>query len=327
MRATLSLFRREFAAYFTSPIGYVALFGFLVLTGLQFNLALTLLNESGPRGVEYPMQVLLGGSEIAGPAQTAGIFFWGLFPAVTGIITMRLLAEERGSGTLEMLLTAPIRDWQVVLAKFAACFGFYVTLWLPTLIYLPVLLDIHAEWREVVSVWVILLVAGLFQLAIATVLMMLNVTPWSWLPMGVIGAVCTGLGWYLHLANDPEKVLTLSFGIDPYPALTSYIGVLLAGAMFLSIGLFVSSLVKSQLVAWMLALLLGLAFVLPSLLKWWFDTGSQEYGYVYFISVPEHFRRDFTRGIIDSRPLVLYGSVTLLCLFLTVRSLEAKRMK
>ena len=147
MRPTLSLFRREFSAYFTGPVGYVALFGFLLLTGLQFNLALSLLNERGPRGVEYPMQVFLGGADTPTLAQIAGVLFWGLFPAVTGIITMRLLAEERGSGTLEMLLTAPIRDWQVVFAKFAACFAFYLILWLPTLAYLPVLLDLHAEWK------------------------------------------------------------------------------------------------------------------------------------------------------------------------------------
>jgi ABC-2 type transport system permease protein len=327
MRATASLFRREFAAYFTGPIGYVALFGFLVLTGLQFNLALTLLSERGPRGIEYPMQVLLGGSEIAGPAQTAGVLFWGLFPAVTGIITMRLLAEERGSGTLEMLLTAPIRDWQVVFAKFAACFAFYIVLWLPTLAYLPVLLDLHAEWKEVVTTWTILMAAGLFLLAIAMILCLFNGSPWGWLPMGVVGAACLGVGWWLHLANDPEKIVTLSAGIDPYPALTSYIGVILAGAMFLSLGLFVSSLVKSQLVAWMLALLLGLVFVLPSLLRWWFDTGSPGYRLVYFLSVPEHFRRDFTRGIIDTRPLVLYSTVALFCLYLTVRSLEARRLR
>jgi len=327
MRATASLFRRELAAYFTGPIGYVALFGFLVLTGLQFNLALTLLNERGPRGVEYPMQVLLGGSEIAGPAQTAGVLFWGLFPAVTGIITMRLLAEERGSGTLEMLLTAPIRDWQVVFAKFAACFAFYVLLWLPTLAYLPVLLDLHAEWKEVVSTWTVLMAAGIVQLSLALLLCLLNGSPWGWLTMLVSGAICLGLGWWLHLENDPERMLTLSAGIDPYPALTSYIGVMLAGAMFLALGLFVSSLVRSQLVAWMLALLLGLVFVLPSLLRWWFDTGSDEYRAVYFMSVPEHFRRDFTRGIIDTRPLVLYATVTLFCLFLTVRSLEARRLR
>src|SRR5438552_7120732 len=250
MRATSSLFRREFAAYFTGPIGYVALFGFLVLTGLQFNLALTLLTERGPRGVEYPMQVLLGGAEIAGPAQTAGILFWGLFPAVTGIITMRLLAEERGTGTLEMLLTAPIRDWQVVFAKFAACFAFYIVLWLPTLAYLPVLLDLHAEWKEVVSFGVILLVAGLFQLVIAFILLVLNGSPWGWLPLGLLGAICTALGWYLHAKQDAEKVLALTAGIDPYPVLTSYVVLVLAGAMFLALGLFVSSLVRSQLVAW-----------------------------------------------------------------------------
>jgi ABC-type transport system involved in multi-copper enzyme maturation permease subunit len=327
MRATLSLFRREFAAYFTGPIGYVALFGFLVLTGLQFNLALTLLNESGPRGVEYPMQVLLGGSDIAGPAQTAGVLFWGLFPAVTGIITMRLLAEERGSGTLEMLLTAPIRDWQVVLAKFAACFAFYIALWLPTLIYLPVLLDLHATWTWVGSMWTYLILGGIALLVLALLLAAFDRMPLLWVLFALAGAGCLAAGWHFHLEKDETKLLVLNAGIDPYPALTSYLGILLAGAMFLALGLFVSSLVKSQLVAWMLALLLGLGFVLPSLLRWWFDTGSAGYRFVYFISVPEHFRRDFTRGVIDTRPLVLYATVTLFCLFMTVRSLEARRLK
>ena len=84
---------------------------------------------------------------------------------------------------------------------------------------------------------------------------------------------------------------------------------------------------KSQLVAWMLSLLLGLMFVLPALLRWQFDTGSAVYPLVYYVSVPEHFRRDFTRGVIDTRPLVLYVTVTLCCLFLTVRSLEARRLR
>jgi ABC-type transport system involved in multi-copper enzyme maturation permease subunit len=327
MRATASLFRREFAAYFTGPIGYVALFGFLVLTGLQFNLALSLLNEKGPRGVEYPMQVLLGGSEIAGPAQTAGVLFWGLFPAVTGIITMRLLAEERGTGTLEMLLTAPIRDWQVVFAKFAACFAFYITLWLPTLAYLPVLLDLHADWNPVWNVNTILLAAGLGLDLLALVLLIFGSNSRYWMLTAVVGAAGTAIGWYLHWNNDPEKFVWFTYGIDPYPVLTSYLGVVLAGAMFLSLGLLVSSMVRSQLVAWMLALLLGLVFVLPSLLRWYFETGSQGYRIVYFLSVPEHFRRDFTRGIIDTRPIVLYASVTLFCLFLTVRSLEARRLR
>lgn len=327
MRATLSLMRREFAAYFAGPVGYVALFGFLVLTGLQFNLALTLLTERGPRGVEYPMQVFLGGAEGTDLARTAGVLFWGLFPAVTGIITMRLLAEERGTGTLEALLTAPIRDWQVVFAKFAACFAFYLVLWLPTVAYLPVLLDLHAVWKPVFTPLSIAMLFGVFLLLLAVGLFAAGANGGIVFGFGLLGAIGVILGAYLHATRDPEQMLTLTAGIDPYPVLTSYLGIVLAGAMFLALGLFVSSLVKSQLVAWMLALLLGLAFVLPSLLRWWFDAGSPGARVVYFVSVPEHFRRDFTRGVIDTRPVVLYVSVTLLCLFLTVRSLEARRLR
>jgi hypothetical protein len=159
------------------------------------------------------------------------------------------------------------------------------------------------------------------------VLLVLDVSGLVVLALGLAGVVCTGLGGWLHYTQDAERVLTLTAGIDPAPIWTSYLGVMLVGAMFLALGLFVSSLVKSQLVAWMAALLLGLLFVLPALLRWVFDSGTFGYAIVYFISVPEHFRRTFTRGQIDTRPLVLYVSVTLFCLFLTVRSLEARRLR
>ncbi|HUR53073.1 MAG TPA: ABC transporter permease [Gemmataceae bacterium] len=327
MRPTLSLFRRELTAYFSGPVGYVALFGFLLLTGLQFNLALSLLNERGPRGVEYPMQVFLGGADTPTLAQVAGVLFWGLFPAVTGIITMRLLAEERGSGTLEMLLTAPIRDWQVVFAKFAACFAFYLILWLPTLAYLPVLLDLHAVWKPAFTPFSIALLAGLALVVVGKVSFFRDGPGWLTYGVGLVGTALAIAGGYLHATQDAEKLVTMTAGIDPYPVLTSYLGVVTAGAMFLSVGLFASSLVKSQLVAWMLALLLGLLFVLPSMLRYWVASGSFADQLVYFVSVPEHFRRYFTRGVIDTRPLVLYATVTLFCLFMTVRSLEARRMR
>jgi hypothetical protein len=57
------------------------------------------------------------------------------------------------------------------------------------------------------------------------------------------------------------------------------------------------------------------------------DTGSLLYRILYFFSVPLHFSRDFSRGILDTRHLVLYVSVTLCCLFLTVRSLESRRWR
>src|SRR5215472_3614924 len=125
-----SLLRREFAAYFLSPIAYVVLVLFLVVTGHLFYLTLEQLTAAGPKGVEFPMQVMLGDER-----------FWLVFLFIPPLLTMRLFAEERSTGTLEMLMTVPLRDWQVVLSKFAACYTFYALLWLPTLVYLPILLD------------------------------------------------------------------------------------------------------------------------------------------------------------------------------------------
>ncbi|OWK38568.1 ABC transporter permease subunit [Fimbriiglobus ruber] len=265
MRPLISLIRREFTAYFLSPIAYVTLAVFQVITGALFYLTLTKLTEAGPRGIEYPMQLLFGGSTYPVEAMIAGVFFWFLLPALTAVFTMRLLAEERARGTLEMLLTAPIRDWQVVAGKYIACFLFYIVLWLPTLLYIPVLVD---------------------------------------------------LDWSTGAAR-----------LDYWPVITSYAGAITAGAMFLAVGFFVSSQVQDQLVAWMLSMLVGLVFIVPGYVAWYIGSGSRWYPLTALLGVPEHFRRDFSRGVIDTRHLVLYLSVTVFCLFLTVRSLEARRLR
>src|SRR5438876_2030204 len=136
-----SLLWREFSAYFLSPIAYVVLVLFLAVTGHLFYLTLEQLNASGPKGVEFPMQLMLGDER-----------FWLVFLFVPPLLTMRLFAEEQGAGTLEVLMTSPLRDWQVVLSKFVACFAFYLLLWLPTLLYLPILLDLHdPHWQTVWS--------------------------------------------------------------------------------------------------------------------------------------------------------------------------------
>ncbi len=252
MRASLTLFRREFTSYFLSPIAYVLLVVFSLVTGFLFWLTMDKLTEVGPEGIEWPMQSLLGNG-----------YFWLGFLVIPALLTMRSFAEERGSGTLEMLLTAPLRDWQVVIAKYAACFAFYVVLWLPTLAYFPVLTNLRSGHA----------------------------------------------------------------GIDPWPVATSYLGVMLVGAMFLAIGLFVSSLVRSQLVALLVSLVVCLVFVLAAFARPYMDTSSILYRVVYFFSVPIHFARDFTRGQIDSRQLVLYSSVAVFFLFMTVRSLESRRWR
>src|SRR5881397_354956 len=132
MRATASLIRREFSAYFLSPIAYVVLAVFLAVTGHLFYLTMLQLTARGPQGVEFPLRLMLSDN-----------WFWLVFLFIPPLLTMRLLAEERSAGTLEMLLTAPLRDWQIVLSKYLACLAFYVLLWLPTLLYLPVLTDWH----------------------------------------------------------------------------------------------------------------------------------------------------------------------------------------
>src|SRR6266481_1009362 len=146
MLATLSLIRREFGAYFLSPIAYVVLAIFLAVTGHLFYLTLTQLTAAGPKGVEYPLQLMLGDER-----------FWLVFLFIPPLLTMRLFAEERSTGTLELLMTTPLRDWQVVLSKYLACFAFYVFLWLPTIVYLPVLLDLKLELKPVEgqSLWTV----------------------------------------------------------------------------------------------------------------------------------------------------------------------------
>src|SRR5262245_53633082 len=230
MRTTLSLIRREFTAYFLSPVGYVALVLFLAGMGVLFQFTFDLLTAPGAKGIEFPMQGLLG-----------NVGFWLIFWVIPSLLTMRLFAEERSTGTLEMLLTTPLRDWQIVLSKFAACFAFYVVMWLPTLIYLPVLLDL--DWGSASS------------------------------------------------------------GIDPWPILTTYLGLALAGAMLLALGLFVSSLVRSQMVAALITLFLSLAFIVPfivgGILLGGLETGGPLYQVLFFFTVPLHFERNFTRGLVD----------------------------
>src|SRR5438445_8275352 len=189
-----SLLRREFAAYFLSPIAYVVLVLFLVVTGYLFLLTLEQLTASGPKGVEYPMQVMLGDER-----------FWLVFLFIPPLLTMRLFAEERSTGTLEMLMTAPVRDWQVVLTKYLACYAFYVLLWLPTLVYLPVLLDLQPPvFNPVWTVYTIVLLSGLGALLFCFLLLLLPAgTNVRALMFGLLlGIVCAGGGAYVYSQTE-----------------------------------------------------------------------------------------------------------------------------
>jgi ABC-2 type transport system permease protein len=312
-----SLIRREFSAYFLSPIAYVVLVVFLAVTGHLFALTLGLLTTGGPVGSESPMQTMFADER-----------FWLVFLFIPPLLTMRLFAEERSSGTLEMLMTAPLRDWQVVLSKYLACLAFYSVLWLPTLLYLPALLGAQPpEWNNVWTLASVTFVAGLGSVLVGLLMLLPRLGAAARLvstALIVLGATAAGVGGWLHYHTEGPHLFAIPVLLDPYPVLWTYVGMFLAGAMFLAIGLFISSLVRNQMVAAILALAVGLIFIGAGF--WHPETGGVDlYRKLYFFSVPLHFDRAFTRGLLDTRPLILYGSTALFCLFLTVRSLESRR--
>ncbi|PYI78210.1 MAG: ABC transporter permease, partial [Verrucomicrobia bacterium] len=122
MRKFYTLLSREVSSYFYSPIAYIVLVFFLLVSGADFYFQLSFMNE---RQVQYSVQEAFFNS----------VFFWFAFVLIFPLITMRLFAEEFKLGTIEPLMTAPVRDWHVVLAKFFGALVFYLVLWVPTILY------------------------------------------------------------------------------------------------------------------------------------------------------------------------------------------------
>jgi ABC-type transport system involved in multi-copper enzyme maturation permease subunit len=312
-----SLVRREFTAYFVSPVAYAVLVVFLAVTGYLFTITFSLLTTTGPKGTEWPLQTMFGDER-----------FWLVFLFIPPLLTMRLFAEERATGTLEVLMTAPLRDWQVVASKYLACLAFYVVLWLPTLTYVPVLVGAGMPvFDRAFTPFSITLLAGLGLLLVGGIMLLPRCgTTCRIVSLSLVGAgiAATAIGAYLHYTRDDAHLVVIPVTLDPGPVLTTYLGMFLAGAMFLALGLFVSSLLRDQMVAALIALALGLVFIVAGFWKPEQDGGAW-YQTVYFFSVPLHFERAFTRGVLDTRPVVLYASTAAFCLFLTVRSLESRR--
>ncbi len=126
MRKVLAILGREWRAYFFSPLAYVILAAFLLVNGFIFYAILNYLATPGPKGQAL---VLL----------FTNTYFWIFNLFVVPVIAMRLFPEERRSGTIESLLTAPVSEGEVVLGKFLGALGFFLTLWLPTLLYVAIL--------------------------------------------------------------------------------------------------------------------------------------------------------------------------------------------
>lgn len=230
----LVIMRREIAAYFTSPIAYIVTGLFLLASGFLFFNTFFLYNRAELRNFFGILPVLLS-------------FF---IPA----LTMRLLAEEKRSGSYETLLTLPVTEAQIVAGKFLAAFVSGAALLVPTLFYV---------------------------------------------------VTCCVFG-------KP----------DAGPIIGGYLGALFLIAAFCSIGLFATSVTKNQIIAFFVALALCLVFTfissflifMPCSLVAFFD----------YFSAWSHFN-SIARGIIDSRDLVYFVSLTAVFLVLTVKSTEENR--
>jgi ABC-2 type transport system permease protein len=127
VRKLFAIVGREWRAYFFSPLAYVILAAFLLVNGYIFAVIVNYLNN--------PMNA----KSQALPFLFTNTFFWIFNLFFTPLIAMRLFAEERKAGTLEILLTSPVSEGTVVLGKFLGAVGFFLTLWLPTLVYVAIL--------------------------------------------------------------------------------------------------------------------------------------------------------------------------------------------
>jgi ABC-2 type transport system permease protein len=250
MQAFLTLTRRELAGFFVSLTGYVIIAAAVFQMGLSFVIMLSKLQgESTPMPVTEMFYI------------TA--FFWLILLLSAPIITMRTFALEKYSGTFETLMTTPVGDLQVVLAKFFASLIFYMLMWLPL---------IGCLW-----------------------LVKYYTSNSAAMDMGTIGS--------------------------------TYLGIFLLGCLYMSLGCFASALTRSQIIAAMISFALGITLFLLSFLSEQISTGKTWAAEMLnYVAMREHMS-DFSRGIIDTRYVVFYVSLTIFFLFLTYRVIESRRWK
>lgn len=238
MKSILVITKKELATYFTSLSGYIVLIAFLGFTGLF---------------------TWLYGSDIFIRKQADLLVFfsiakWTLFFFIPAI-TMKLISEEKDSGTIELLMTKPISGYQLIIGKFLGAF---------------------------------------FLVAIA---------------LGLTLIYCISINYL----GDADNGAILS----------GYVGLLLFSGAYVSIGLLASSISKNQIVAFLLALFIGIFFqiifdVLSSSFSGWMSNLFS------FLSLSTHLD-SISRGVWDSRDIIYFISIIILGIELAKESLVLKK--
>jgi ABC-2 type transport system permease protein len=234
MSKVLSISRREIRSYFDSPIAYIVVVAFLAVAGWMFFSSLFLMGRADMRGFFSPSPF--------SPSM--------LLVILAPVITMRLVAEERKSKTLELLTTMPVRDWDVILGKFLAALA---------------------------------LIGTALGLTIVYAITVANLGPLDW------GTVIAG-----------------------------YLGTLLFSASLLAIGLLCSTLTDNQIIAFIVGFLVCAALYFVWWLQFFLPAGLAPV--VEVLATSSHLD-NMARGVIDSRDVLYYLTLTGGALFLAERSL------
>jgi len=254
MRNILAIANKELRSYFAGPIAYIAiglwalLYGYFFVAILQFFVRNSM--QMGAMGGQQSMNV---NQQLIRPLlQNVTIMMLFVLP----MVTMRTYSEEKRSGTIELLLTSPLTDLQIILGKFLGAMGLYAVMLLVTMPHIALLF------------------------------------------------------WYGH----PEWK----------PIATAYLGLLLLGGCFLSVGLLISSLTKNQIVA-------GMVTFAVFLLLWiitWIGSFSGPTGdaLTQYLSIIDHLD-DFSKGVLDPQHLIYYLSFITFGLFLTAKSVDSERWR
>jgi len=240
-----ALLRKEISLFLSSLIGYIVITVFLLVNGLFLWVFASDFNILD-----------FGYASLDGLFMIAPFVFLFLIPA----ITMRSFADENKSGTIEMLITKPLTDLQIVLAKYFAGVLLVVVAVIPTFFY----------------------VYSVYQLG---------------LPKG---------------------------NIDIGGTWGSYIGLLFLGASFVSIGLFASSLTNNQVVSFIVAVFLSLFVYIGFDFIYSLDLFGPIDLLVKSLGINDHYT-SMSRGVIDTRDVIYFISLTGIFILLTKLSLQSRK--
>lgn len=171
MNGILAIYRREMGSYFVSPIAYIVIGLFLLISGFFFYNILSFFMQQA-FNMQMQAQRFGGPPELDVPGNVIRAFFGNISIFVlifVPMLTMGVYAEERKRGTMELLMTSPISEFQIVMGKFLAAFTLYVAMLAPTFLY-QVIMNIYAEpaipWRVLLSAYLGILLLGAVLVAV-----------------------------------------------------------------------------------------------------------------------------------------------------------------